>query len=63
MYTLKDLENALDFALVSEGILKSDKIYDSANMLKVRLHSLVVNETSRYFDYPTYISREDFINN
>ena len=39
-YTLEDLRDALDFALISEGILKSEKIFDEYNVLKVRLHSL-----------------------
>ena len=60
-YTLKDLEQAMEFSLISEGILKSDKVYDEANVLSVRLHSLVESEVSKYFDYPKMISREDYV--
>lgn len=60
-YTLKDLQDAFDFALISEGVLKSDKIYDEANILKVRLHALVSSDDSRYFDYPKYIDRTSYI--
>lgn len=60
-YTLKDLEQALDFSLISEGILKSDKVYDYANVLSVRLHSLINSDAAKYFDYPQMISRDDFI--
>ena len=60
-YTLKDLETALDFALISEGILKSDKVYDYANVLSVRLHSLVNSPNHVFFDRKTYLSRESFI--
>lgn len=60
-YTLTDLKSAFDFALISEGILKSDKIYDETNVLKVRLHSLVSGNYSKYFDYPEYISKEAYI--
>ncbi len=60
-YQLKDLEVAMDFALISEGILKSDKVYDDANVLSVRLHSLVDSKAHSFFDYPAYISREAFI--
>jgi hypothetical protein len=35
-YTLHDLKAAFDFALISEGVLKSDKIFDEANTLKVK---------------------------
>lgn len=61
-FTLKDLEMALDFSLISEGILKSDKVYDYANVLAVRLHSLINSEAAMYFDYPQMISEADFIN-
>jgi len=60
-YTLKDLESALDFALISEGILKSDKVYDYANVLLVRLHSLINSEYSNYFNYPNLIDRNTYI--
>ena len=60
-YTLKDLQDAFDFALISEGILNSDKVYDEANILKVRLHSLVASDDSLYFEYPNYIDRTSYI--
>lgn len=60
-YTLKDLADAFDFALISEGVLKSDKVYDEANVLKVRLHSLLNSQQSTYFDYPEYITKEQYI--
>lgn len=62
-FSLKDLENALDFALIDEGIWKSDKIFDDANILKVRLHSLIDSDNYKFFDYNEYISKEDYINN
>ena len=60
-YTLKDLCSALDFALIDEGALKSDSVYELANTLKVRLHSLVEGDYSTYFDYPEYVSRDEYI--
>ena len=60
-YTLEDLENAIDFALISEGILKSEKIYDRNNLLKVRIHNLIESEYNTFFDYPEFIDRESFI--
>ena len=60
-YNLKDLKDAFDFALISEGVLKSDKIYDESNYLKVRLQSLVNSELATYFDYPEYVTREQYI--
>lgn len=61
-YTLNDLELALDFALISEGVLKSDKVYDIANVLSVRLHALATGENRYYFEYPNYVTREQYIN-
>ena len=60
-YTISDLELALDFALISEGVLKSDKVYDLANVLSVRLHTLATGENRYYFSYPTYLTREQYI--
>lgn len=60
-YTLNDLKDAFDFALISEGVLKSDKIYDESNVLKVRLHALVNSDDKVYFDYPEYIERAAYI--
>lgn len=60
-YQLKDLADAIDFALISEGVLKSDKVYDDANVLKVRIHSLVNSDYSVYFDCPEYVTKEQYI--
>ncbi len=62
-YTLTDLQTAFDFALISEGVLKSDKVYDEFNVLKVRLHSLVNSDYSKYFEYDEFITREEYIRN
>lgn len=63
MYTLKDLKDAFEFALISEGVLKSQKIYDDLNILKVRLHTLLNSDNHIYFDYPEYITKEKYIRN
>lgn len=62
IYSLEDLENAIDFALISEGILKSEKVYDENNMLKVRIHSLVTGEYKTYFEYEHYLTKENYVN-
>ena len=61
-YSLSDLEQALNFALISEGILKSDKVFDYANVLSVRLHSLVNSENAKYFEYDKLVTDSGFIN-
>ena len=60
-YTLEDLKAAFDFALIREGVLKSDKIYDESNTLKVRLHSIVNGEYGTFFDYDKFITKEQYI--
>ncbi len=60
-YSLNDLELAMDFALISEGILKSDKVFDNANVMSVRLHTLATGENRHYFTYPKYVTKDDFI--
>lgn len=60
-YTLDDLKDAFDFALISEGVLNSDKVYDEMNILKVRLNSLINSDYRCFFDYPEYITNENYI--
>lgn len=60
-YNLKDLKDAFDFALISEGALSSDRTYDEANALKVRVHALANGDENVYFDYPEYITRDEYI--
>ena len=61
MYNLKDLKMAFDFALIAEGVLKSEKIFDDVNMLKVRLHSLVNGDYGAYFYYPKFVTKQQYI--
>jgi len=60
-YTLKDLYDAFEFALISEGVLNSEKIFDEYNILKVRLRSLVNSEYSKYFEIDEYQTKDQFI--
>ncbi|MBR3209958.1 MAG: ATP-binding protein [Bacilli bacterium] len=60
-YGLKDLEDALSFALISEGALNSDKIFDDNNVLKVRLHTLLNSDYAKYFECDEYVDMNSFI--
>ena len=60
-YTLEDLEKALEFTLISEGLLNNTDTYADAIELKVRLHSLTISENSRYLRYNTFITMENYI--
>ncbi|MBR3198625.1 MAG: ATP-binding protein [Bacilli bacterium] len=60
-YTLEDLEKALAFTLISEGLLNNEETYADAITLKVRLHSLTISENSKYLRYPNFITIENYI--
>lgn len=60
-FTLNHLNQAFDFALISEGILKSSKVYDDNHILKVRLESLITGNYKEYFNIDTYITKEQYI--
>ena len=60
-FTLVDMEKALNFTLISEGLLRNDKSYGDAITLKVRLHSLVISEYARFFEYPQFCTLEQYI--
>ena len=61
MYNLEDLEKAFEFALISEGSLNSERVYDDSNILKVRLHSLVSSDAKAYFEYDKFVTREQYV--
>lgn len=60
-YTLDDMEDALNFTLISEGLLQNEKMYNEAITLRVRLHSLAKGENKEFFHYPSYITLNDYI--
>lgn len=62
-YTLYDLELAMDFALINEGILKSNKVFDYANVLSVRLHTLVNSDYRELFNYPMLVDKNQYVDN
>ena len=60
-FTLEDMEKALQFTLISEGLLRNERLYDEAITLKVRLHSLAIGEAKDFFSYPQYINMENYV--
>ena len=60
-YNLEDLEKALNFTLISEGYLNNENTYSEAITLKVRLHSIRIGEYAKYFEYPKFITMENYI--
>ena len=61
MYSIKDFYNSLEFALISEGIFSSDSVFDYANILKIRLNSLINSDYVNYFNCERYMNRLDYI--
>ena len=60
-YTLEDLERALEFTLISEGLLHNEETHSDAITLKVRLHSLLISENSKYLRFPEFVTMENYI--
>lgn len=61
-YTINDFYTSLEFALISEGIFNSNKVFDYANILKIRLNSLMNSDYVNYFIYDRFITKEQYIN-
>ena len=61
MYSIKDFAVALDFALISEGVFSSSRIFDYANIIKVRLNSLINSDYVHYFECNDYMDRPSFL--
>lgn len=60
-YNLRDLKYAFEFALISEGALNSDAIFEDVNTLRVRIQSLVNGEYNTYFEVEEYIEKGVYI--
>ena len=61
VYSLDDIYYAMEFALISEGILKSDKMYDEYNQLKVRLQQIINSDYKSFFNVGEFISKGEFV--
>ncbi len=60
-YTLEDIYDALDFALLSEGIYTNSKMYESSSVLKTHLYQIINSPFKKYFVYNDIISKEEYI--
>ena len=60
-YNLEDLEKALNFTLISENWLNNDKTYGDSIAVKVKLHSLIISENRKFFEYDSFIGVEQFL--
>lgn len=60
-FTLDDLEVALNFALISEGLLLNEKTSADAMALKVKLHTINNSSYKKIFDYGKFCNESEFI--
>ena len=60
-FTLDDLEVALNFALISEGLLLNEKSYSEAMALKVKLHTINNSSYKKIFEYDNFVNSSEFI--
>ena len=63
VYSLDDIYYAMEFALISEGVLKSDKRYDLYNQLKVRLQQIINSDYKEYFKVGEFVSKGEYVRN
>ena len=60
-FTLDDLEVALNFALISEGLLLNEKTSSYAMALKVKLHTINNSSYKKIFDYGRFVNITEFL--
>ena len=61
VYTLEDLEKALNFTLISDGWLRNENSYSDATTLRVRLHTLVTGNNAKFFDFNQEVDIKSYI--
>jgi len=57
-YTLEDLYDALEFAIISEDVTGT---HNKLNVIKARLYNIITGENKKIFEYQEFISRETYI--
>ncbi len=62
-FTIDDLEVALNFTLISEGLLLNEKSYNEALALKVKLHMIANSSLRSYFDVNNYFTINEYVSN
>ncbi len=60
-FTIRDLEIALNFTLISEGFQENSELHNASTVLLVRLHSIVNSPNKTIFEFPEYITLEQYI--
>lgn len=64
IYSLKDLYYALEFALINEGALVSDSVFERNNNLKAHLQTIINSPDEEYFAPGVeYITKDQYVRN
>ena len=60
-FTIDDLEVALNFTLISEGLLLNEKSYSEATALKAKLHTIAKSPLRKFFEVEQFMSINEYI--
>lgn len=61
VFSLQDLAKALEFTLISEGFNQNKNMHDDAQLLKVRLNSILRGDMGKFFTSKAYVSPAEFV--
>ena len=61
IFTLENLEKALEFTLISEGFNQNKNMHDDAQLIKVRLNNVLHSNLGKFFVGDNYVSYQQFI--
>lgn len=60
-FTLKEFADALEFTLISDGFNQNELLHNDAQILKVRLNTIVNSDIAKMFDGERFVERDKFI--
>lgn len=63
VFSLVQLAKALEFTLISEGFNQNKNMHDDAQLLKVRLNSLIRGAAGKFFTADEFVSPAKFVTN
>lgn len=61
VYSLEDIYDALEFALLSEGVYNNVSMYERATSLKIHLHQIINGPNKKFFEYQGVISKKEYV--
>lgn len=60
-FTLNDYANALEFTLISDGFNQNELLHNDAQILKVRLNSILNSDIANIFAGDKYVDKQTFL--